>query len=512
MLDPVLPYISKLLSAPEAQSLLEHYFQPCSQVSRHPCSSHLISSVLRRSGFLTALNTRASSPALLAAMLWMAAESPDCRLSRRVAVCKGLSSLTIDLLNPLDSQTENQSGIGFKSEHLLYADKTVESLARITDEVLAQIHVAMILLATCNASSTLRWWNVTFARLIENGFHMELDPSRVTDLECGPHDSKKFHEMCEERRRVWWFAYAMDKHLALCYNTQVMLRESDCSALRRPVNEDQWQLTDVVTTNSRTGAWTQMMEPTFFGLWIPVMTLLGRIIEIRTAEQSLQLWSPVEPNLSGIRVAAKSHIEEFVTSAQKMQDCILPAATTFAGSPSLPRADSRQLLTLCMIRYALYMARVLGVLVCGAWDAIEMLEDGHGWVATDAFRASAKMAAAAAEQLPALLELDPDFSLLGSLFSVYLIHGSQILLVMLERLDTAAAEELIDACTITTRAATALSAATNTDILTSLRKALHSALAAARGRARFRETDEEERRRTMLRAYRWTPGGRGLAG
>jgi hypothetical protein len=76
-------------------------------------------------------------------------------------------------------------------------------------------------------------------------------PSAPWHLTLG--NSQTFHtaEEREERRRVWWTSYILDRHLALSFNSPLVIREVDCEGMLFPDLDVRWQTPEVYSENER---------------------------------------------------------------------------------------------------------------------------------------------------------------------------------------------------------------------------------------------------------------------
>src|SRR5204863_7179096 len=104
-------------------------------------------------------------------------------------------------------------------------------------------------------------------------------------------------ERREERRRIWWLLYTMDRHLSLCYNRPLTLLDKECEGLLQPMNDFLWHAGDFSNSNPNhypTGATpatrVRRIGPTFectdhsmFGYFLPLMTILGEIVDLHHA-------------------------------------------------------------------------------------------------------------------------------------------------------------------------------------------------------------------------------------
>jgi len=106
VLKPLLPHLGSIMSVSMACDLLEFYFQSSSSVFMEPVSPYILGTVFRKRSFLRQHKPRKCSPALLASMLWVAAQTSEASYlisspSARGGICQKLWKLTVDLLKPL---------------------------------------------------------------------------------------------------------------------------------------------------------------------------------------------------------------------------------------------------------------------------------------------------------------------------------------------------------------------------------------------------------------------------
>lgn len=90
-------------------------------------------------------------------------------------------------------------------------------------------------------------------------------------------------EMKEERRRLWWLLYMIDRHLGLCYNRPLAMLDNECEDLYQPVPDTLWQAGEFYTGNSgpkRKGLSFQCTSHDVFGFFLPLMTILGDIVDL----------------------------------------------------------------------------------------------------------------------------------------------------------------------------------------------------------------------------------------
>lgn len=311
VLKPLLPYIRPFLTAPEACSLLEFYFTSTFDDVFHPVCRHIHAFIFRRSSVLDSKSPRKSSPALLASMLCVAAET-DCdeMLSwphrRLESVRNKLYTLTIQLLKPLvhvdygnlaasregrsagDGETISE-GLSTKHEDYLITDAKSLHEQGTLDDIVTYIHIAAVTSASERKATSMRWWHAAFTLARELKLHVETSPKAIffqqQNTSLGPQnaidpwtawESFDFNtftmdyteaasgssphgpvghqhnflgeEEREERRRTWWLLYIHDRHLALCYNRHLALTDAECSELLLPLDEAAWQSGSFLTS------------------------------------------------------------------------------------------------------------------------------------------------------------------------------------------------------------------------------------------------------------------------
>lgn len=348
VLQPVIPHISQIIPQYLACDLLEQYFTSSSAAQLRPLSPYVLGYVFRKRSFLHPSAPRSCSPALLASMLWVAAQTSDAAFltsppSARGRICQKLLELTISLLKPLihgaasDDASATYSantvingvalgGFGVSMDQL----GLQSSAAGAIDDVATYIHLATVVSASEYKAASLRWWNAAWSLARELKLNRELPtnppqpseegipearPEETTYSEMGGVDQSTLHasnelpdnahvqsssfseEEREERRRVWWLLYTMDRHLALCYNRPLFLLDKECDGLLQPMNDTLWQAGDfsnadhavypISSSNPhhrRRGPSHECTGHSIFGYFLPLMTILGEIVDLHHAQ------------------------------------------------------------------------------------------------------------------------------------------------------------------------------------------------------------------------------------
>ena len=509
VLQPVIPYIESILPASLACDLLELYFTSSSSAYMHPSSPYIIGYVFRKQSFLKTVRPRRCSPALLASMLWLAAQTSDSSFltsppSARGRVCQKLMEVTVTLLKPLmhgpqtgetstDEATKsmvNGVALGGLGVAMTGGEQlTVESDgAGPLDIVATYIHLATIVSASEYKAASMRWWNAawSFARemrlnreLPDNAPESEhtrhggrgLEATTVGRLESTalpmdtvtspPHSLSGFvdEERREERRRVWWLLFTIDRHLSLCYNQPLTLLDAECENLLQPMNENDWQAghwpPGSVEFRPR-GPSLLCTGHGVFGFFMPLMTILGEIIDLnqgrahpRNGQRSRKAmnWDEREADV-------RSHLEAY---AHSLGDFELQAnAANHAGNgidPSIQTQPSggrtmsdAAIQTKTIVAYGTHIMHVLHILATGKWDPINLLDDNDLWISTPSFISAMGHAVSAADAVADIMEYDPDLSYMPWFFGISLLQGSFLLLLIADKLGADADAAVVTAC------------------------------------------------------------------
>ena len=209
-----------------------------------PVSPYVLGHVFRKNSFLRKENPRVCSPALLASMLWigcLTSESPYLVSSplARGQMSEKLINLAIGLLKPLVHQTPMASeqdpalynttgmthgvtmgGYGLPpslSEEGIGLDMHFGNL----DDVATYVNLGVVTSASEYKAASLRWWNAAWslAREMRLGKEIVTPPPELYDEDVsGAYDGRSnameiTEEQREERRRMWWLLYTMDRYV-----------------------------------------------------------------------------------------------------------------------------------------------------------------------------------------------------------------------------------------------------------------------------------------------------------
>ena len=569
VLRPLLPYLGPVMPVSLACDLLELYFTSPTSAYMRPESPYLLGYVFRKRSFLRQNNPRRSSPALLASMLWVAAQTSESQFltsppSMRGKICKRLLELTICLLRPL-VHSPGEGGVpthdtnavinglplgGFGQVSLggfgvvtptsaHESDMQTSGASAGLDDVATYVHLATVVSASEYKAASLRWWNAAWSLARELKLGRELPPNPPTTtsqngtdadgdidgdvLGSGTHSidnaqsgtknsSPGFYseEEREERRRIWWLVYAVDRHLSLCYNKPLFLLDRECDGLLQPIDDALWQVGEVYTGvpasstaefdhpqfNRRRGPHFECSGHSIFGYFLPLMTILGEIVDLNharnhprfglrfrsnTAEwdhaaaeitQQLEAYERSLKDFEARHITAVNesvaHAAAVVAAAGVVGPDVPAHATATAGegaveTPSTVRPSEALIQSRIVLAYATHLMHTLHILLNGKWDPISLLDDNDLWISSPSFVSATGHAVQAAEALAEVLEHDPDLGFMPFFFGIYLLQGSFLLLLIADKLKEEVGEGVVRACETIVRAHEACVATLNTE-------------------------------------------------
>ncbi|XP_040735419.1 uncharacterized protein BHQ10_006915 [Talaromyces amestolkiae] len=547
VLEPLLPHIVSIIPQSLACDLLDLYFASTS-------ASHIFPQ---------------SPPALLASMLWVAAQTSDAPFltsppSARGRVCQKLLELTVGLLRPLiHGPTPGETSPNYAANAVINGvalggfgvsmDQlgAQSSATGAVDDVATYIHLATVVSASEYKAASIRWWAAAWSLARELKLGRELPPTpsqpqnhdRDGTIEIEPKPTRDTshvtEEEREERRRIWWLLYVMDRHLALCYNRPLTLLDKECEGLLQPMNDDIWHRGELVNAGyRRAGPSFECTGHGMFGYFLPLMTILGEIVDLNHARNHPRFgihfrtsgeWDSHTVEITRQLDVYEQSLREFETrhtaslgignegaadagfnaTAPTGIDHVSPSARSSSTVGS--RVNESLMQTKMVVAYGTYLMHVLHILLVGKWDPISLLDDNDLWISSEAFITAMGHAVKAAEAASDILEYDPDLSFMPFFFGIYLLQGSFLLLLTADKLQGDADPSVVRACETIVRAHEACVVTLNTEYQRNFRKVMRSALAQVRGRVPDDFGEQQQRRREVLALYRWTGDGSGLA-
>lgn len=198
-------------------------------------------------------------------MLWigcLTSESPYLASSpsARSQLSEKLINLTISLLKPLVHASPSEDASPTFSNTVIggvtlgqfgmpaqEAEIGLPGAPGGLDDVATYMHLAIVISASEYKAASLRWWNAAWslARELKLGKEVPLTPPPEHEDDDAPGELDMdmnsmqpngqntplnlTEEQREERRRIWWLLYTVDRHLALCYNRPLSLLDLEVS-------------------------------------------------------------------------------------------------------------------------------------------------------------------------------------------------------------------------------------------------------------------------------------------
>jgi hypothetical protein len=481
-------------------------------------------------------------------MLWVAAQTSDAPFlasvpSARGKICQKLLELTVSLLKPLihtpsgdvspvsspivDGVALGGLGValpGSISMDALTGESGAFGAAGTLDDVITYIHLATVVSASEYKGASLRWWNAAWSLARELKLSRELPqnaPSMNPHHDNGDMDADGeaeeelggvnpgiiTEEEREERRRIWWLVYIVDRHLALCYNRPLFLLDIECEGLLQPMDDTAWQngefysiSTDPNVFASAPGAQSLRPKgPTFectghsiFGYFLPLMTILGEIVDLHHARNHPRFGVAFRSSREWEEQTAEivRHLEAYEHSLKKFEqrhmsmnnaqqhgedkaddggggmphDVGTPSAhSVHSVHTSSSRMTESDIQTRIVFAYGTHVMHVLHILLTGKWDPINLLDDNDLWISSQGFITATGHAVSAAEAISHILEYDPGLEFMPFFFGIYLLQGSFLLLLIADKLQSEASPSVVKACETIIRAHEACVVTLNTE-------------------------------------------------
>ncbi|KAI1336246.1 transcriptional activator xlnR [Xylariaceae sp. FL0016] len=591
VLNPLIPHLNNIIPVSLACDLIDLYFASSSSAHAHPMSPYVLGFVFRKRSFLHPSKPRQCQPALLSSMLWVAAQTSDAPFltsvpSARGKICQKLLELTVNLLKPLihtpsgdtspisspviDGVALGGLGValpGSMSIENLSGESGAFGAAGTLDDVVTYIHLATVVSASEYKGASLRWWNAAWSlarelklgrelpatapSMTQSGVGNEIDVDADTEDDLGNSTTGIMgEEEREERRRIWWLTYVVDRHLALCYNRPLFLLDIECEGLLQPMDDTEWQngnfetyTTDPALSDQSDADNGRARGPSFecnghsiFGYFLPLMTILGEIVDLHHARnhprfgvgfRSAREWDDQQAEIvrhlelyeQSLKKFEQEHFNASSDDKNEVSATLeMPEGLDHIDTPSVrsvhtstSRMTESDIQTRIVMSYGTHVMHVLHILLTGKWDPINLLDDNDLWISSQGFITATGHAVSAAEAISNILEYDPGLEFMPFFFGIYLLQGSFLLLLIADKLQLEASASVVRACETIIRAHEACVVTLNTEYQRNFSKVMRSALAQVRGRVPEDLGEQHQRRRELLALYRWTGDGTGLA-
>ncbi|KAM0493751.1 hypothetical protein ACHAO3_006142 [Verticillium nonalfalfae] len=389
-------------------------------------------------------------------------------------------------------------------------------------------------------SDCLKWWSKAARLALSLRLNRLDEDSSLSGLSSPPRKHKgqlllATLEAEEEKRRVFWLLYSLDRHLALSFNRVLQIPDSSCEVYA-PLAESVWETLDEVLLlgpPARTiGPLSTISGSSFFEYFLPLMVILGDIIEVHHGKHHPRLGSldnSIAVSVIGNMIseceeslARLAHEADVRHSAYGNPDTPMLISNLVTGLPdnshqappppsrSHDTHDDRSDVRL-VVAYSTHILHVMHVLLHGKWDAISMLDNEDDWITTSRFAECASHAIAASEAVSDILKFDPELTFMPYLFGIYLLHGSFILLLFADRMPQLGPNQSVEqACETIIRAHEVCVVTLSTEFQRNFRRVVRSTLYSVRGSSPKGWEEHKLARRRVLSLYRWTKGAKGL--
>lgn len=304
--------------------------------------------------------------------------------------------------------------------------------------------LACVISGTESKYEYMRWWNKAVYLVKRLGFKSE---ARIAqDTPSSQQMSLASREQHEECRRAFWLVYTLDRHFALSFGEPLHIHDSECQVLY-PLPEWIWRDLDSIPLEDIPprvcGAPTRISGTGFFDYFLPLMAILGDILELRSRAQHPRLGNPNEAYLTGI-------IQTMMSDCEYSLDVLRAVRAPQSAFPTAPLSlngtDEQPVYPACtttdvVIAYSQYILRVLHMLLYAEGNTTSTIDSSSCALSPDLFTTTAN-SITAAEAIAHILELDSNLSFMPFVFGIYLSHGSLNFLSVADQMSRVGASDL----------------------------------------------------------------------
>lgn len=461
VLDPIINEID-FMPTQLVSEFLEIYFTN---------NTYTVAPILRRCSLLSFEKPRKCSPVLLYSILYVSAHACNHPLMTSAPDFKvGLTAKLLDRLMSYMRPWRNDNSHEYD-----------------LDEIIAYINVGIVSSASEFKGSSLRWWAIAWCM------------ARV--LKLNKENPTLPEETREERRRAWWTLFMIDRHLGLCYNRPCTLLDSESLELFFPILQDVWASESPLyppeeDRNRRRGPQCTVIEVGLFGMYLPLMTLLGGINDMHFLGMS--------PVLGG-----KEHVLKLLRESYRHR----LSAFQYSLEEYYSHISSLTTLLQAWREYCQCFIQVFHILLEGFWDPTEMLDDIDVLLNDSKFTGCLANSIQASKHVERILTLDPDLQVIPFFFGVQLLQAGFIPFCMSERYGSHTSTDVAQACEIFIRAHEVCIVTLNTQYQVNFRFIMRGVIRDMKHATISvnDRIDSTRRRRQIMSMYRWNAGGTGLA-
>ncbi len=388
ILLPVLQSLEGIVTPSAACDMLDTYF-------RHSAWGNTF--LLRRSSFLAmeASRVRKTRPALIYALLCAASYH---HMGTQLEILdSGRGNVTDELF-----ELATSSVVTFHK---------LEDEAQL-DDVMCYIQLASILSASKYQKKSIEWWSAAYQLARQLRLNEE-------------HNLVLSAEEREERRRTWWLLYCVDRHQALSVRKSLSFRDAESDELLQPCDDRLWNSDGDFSQPAfgDSGIQYRITGCSFFGFILPLMSILGEIIDLYNLQESGQ-----DGDVESKQGLIQTHLDCYDES---LRDCAYDS-------------DEAQLYK----GYARHTVSTLHILAMGKWDPLDTLADVEESGPSQDVIYSAAMATIAANTTRDIQRLDAEFDYMPLFFGTFLLQCSFPLLLLMKTFGTQSDDNIIGGCEI----------------------------------------------------------------
>ncbi|GFG00329.1 C6 transcription factor [Aspergillus udagawae] len=495
VLQPILPYICNMIPPDVACEMLDYFFNDPGAAVFQTRSPYNLATIFRRSSVLRMKEPRSTSSALLAAIFFVCAQTYDEKTFQnrshvRARVFDELLAITVNLLG--DAAPTTHSGTpacpSLSQARLTEDCEEIESWLTL-DNVIACILCGIALSGSDNKFNCLTWFDRARTMALKLELNREQTQPSAQQEAFTYSELVAQEERKEERRRTWWLLYAMDRHLALCYNAPLHLLDSKCQVFQ-PLGDEEWQHLDVHLAAAQSpqrpfGPPSRVSGLGFFQFFLPYMVILGDVVSLH----------------------------HFRLNSRDSVACLSGNTDISHGRshpPKLFEGDGSINTTQIVATYGAFLVHTLAILTFGDWDIITMLQNGSPTLHGDNVTKFSHHTILASQAMESILDCDPELTYMPYLLGIYILQVGFAVLAVAENIGSQASSELREAIETFIRAHESCIATLDTKYQRNFRKVLIGTLSIMKGMTGCRLAEHQARRHEILSMYRWDDDGNGL--
>lgn len=573
VLEPLMPYLKRIMSPALSCHLLESYVVDAANGIGLPASPLLLTHIFRREALLSTETPRRCSLPLLASVLLVSASTTEFPFfggspSYRTRLYQQLLHLTLRLLDhrPLPAEGLGEQGddaeltslVGGRRLSIGSSSRKVSRAASANvDEVIAYMHVGLVIMLMESKPAGSHWWQIAFRKAKEcrlnsntesairpsqpvdrgeaaittrNGseaHHGSISDSRNHDTESasplsvnndtivesgGPTLPGAQLEELRVRQRVWWTLYIWDKHLALRYNQPPSITDAECQQVGFPAPSE--QAGDIPGPN---GAQQDFSAQVHIGIprvprSLGIFDLLVPLMS--TLGLIMNMHHAADPSWTDGTGMTVNPIREAYAStvATRLNDLERSVAALSFKEPkeaSSTTMSARQQRDHQGLMVA-FAQYLIQLMHCLIRHPIDKLSLlSYLRTAQADLPSLTHHSAAAVSSLRDILALDHDLGFKAMFFSLFHYHGSTLPWAMASEGKQSASKDIVAACQTYVRAYEIANTTYQAEYLRKARRLLLQAIKESQSGTPL-STAERHLRDRILHLYRWTGNGIGL--